>query len=163
MKICFGKNNGFKSRLIRWLTKGEWSHSWIEISKNLIQHCTVGGVQIEYRENIDNEYHYQDKYEIKNYDEVLSNIFLHETLISKYDYFSAIWNGFLLVLYNLFHWKFLFKLTRIDEKKYTCSEYVADFLFHLKLYNSNNLELEFITPQFLYEICLKSRNFEKAE
>ncbi len=162
--ICFGRWADLKSRIIRWITKSEWSHVWIEYNSErwnsrLVVHADSKGVIIEPKSSF-LERRKQPlavvEYEISGY---TSRAFAlsKEYLGKDYGYWTLILNSFLLLARRLG----IKNLRGVrDIGKYTCSEFTTLFIQNAGI--SCKLDAELTWPGKLYDwIIVHLREFKR--
>jgi hypothetical protein len=160
--VGFGTNEKFFSRFMRWLTDSCWSHSWIEFTyegKPAIIQSGPKGVEIISIKKVYNDYPNRIRY--KSDHDVSEGVkWGLERVGSKYDFGIVFWNAFILLLFKFLHWNWLWKILLKNPDKFTCSEFVVEFLKKCNIEGLGGYESEFVTPAVLEEFCKKSEDFE---
>ncbi|WP_064590497.1 hypothetical protein [Streptobacillus moniliformis] len=129
VKIAFYKDNyKWWSRLIKWFTKGKYSHCELYIDNCLIGISTEQKVRIQ--ENTLNLKKW-DVFELKGITEKDVMSFYEKTKGKKYD-----WKGILLTQ--------VFNIRRHSKDKYTCSEWCAELIDN---------KLDILLPKNYYSFC----------
>lgn len=162
--ICFGTNDKWTSRLIRWVTKSDVSHTWIEYPSEVlgglwVVHSSSDGVVAEPQERVCNRYPTYEAYECLI---DLSDGFRwarQHIGYTEYDY-GVIWNGLLLVLYGLTQWEWLKKIVWRCASKLSCSEFNTGFLQNAGTAKGiEEYDAELTTSGALREFCRSSDDF----
>lgn len=136
--ICFGRWATLKSWLIRWVTRSEWSHVWIEYSSDrwqsrMVVHSDLKGVIVE---PVSNFYERRSRpsasaiYKVSKGRTDLGFLESKRYLGKDYGYIAVIINIFLLLL-----WRAGFKgLEGVrDVGRYICSEFCTLFIKHCQI------------------------------
>ncbi|MHA2334283.1 MAG: hypothetical protein ACXAEU_19805 [Candidatus Hodarchaeales archaeon] len=172
VNVVLGRNDTLRSKAIRWLTDSDWSHAWLEV-RNMsgyasARHCTLGGVDVVSALDLEEEYPTHVKFVVvrehaeNNLAKTLVRRFFCETSVAKYDYLSVIWNGTLLLLLRFLGLQeaSLLKYAISNDKKFTCSEFVAYFLHAIGYgIKEEHPSLELVTPQKLHDYCTNRVRF----
>lgn len=129
--VGFGTNDKLASRLIRWATRSEWSHVWIEYPSGVwggqwVAHSWADGVVKVPLECIEAAYPRRKLYECR-LDLTEGLKWARQYIAAGYDY-GVIWNGFLLVLHRATGWQWLTRLIARNAAKFSCSEFVSGIL-----------------------------------
>lgn len=130
--ICFGTNDRWTSRLIRWATKSDVSHTWIEYPSDVwgglwVAHSSADGVVKEPQERVRKKYPIYEAYECR-VDLTDGFQWAREHVgHTKYDY-GVIWNGLLLVIHGITKWEWLRRVAWRCASKLSCSEFNTSFL-----------------------------------
>lgn len=167
IRIGFGTNNKLRSKLIRWATKSEWSHVWIEYQSELWggdwgAHAHDKGVIKVPLHKIYTEYTKRKVYYCHADADLKRGFQWAANRVGyRYDY-GVIWNGLLYFLYRLFGWLFLWKLVVYDRSEMTCSEFVAGFLKAAGMQELQPEDPELLPPGDLEKECLGSSFFSEV-
>jgi hypothetical protein len=126
--IGFGTNDKLASRLIRWATRSEWSHVWIEYPSGVwggrwVAHSWADGVVKVPLERVEAAYPRRLVYECRA-DLTEGLKWARQYIAAAYDY-GVIWNGLLLALYRATGWGWLSKAVHRNAARYSCSEFVG--------------------------------------
>ena len=148
IRLCFGRANNLKSRLIRWSTAGIWSHVWGEFDlygKTWALHSSTDGVQILSVERIRSQYSSVVSIRVSvSISDTLAEA--HRYLGAGYDY-GVIPNVVLLVL---FRWTGVVWFDpRRDPNKFSCSELWCALLKKQGVPCVQRRDPELTTPQNL--------------
>lgn len=157
--VCFGRWDNLISRLIRWATKGEWSHCWIEYDSKrwgarMAVHSDRKGVIVEPMTNfierrgqpLAKAIYKVSNREIDGHKPDLDLGFMRSRhyLGKDYGYFAVISNLIILTLWRA-GWKSLEGVQ--DVGKYVCSEFCALFIKNSEI--PTNLDPELTWPSKL--------------
>ena len=163
--IGFGTNEKWTSKLIRWATRSEWSHVWIEYPSGVwggrwVAHSWADGVMKVPLEQIEQTYPTRKIYECRVQIDHLAAGFnwARKYISADYDY-GVIWNGLLLVLYRATNWQWLWKVVTRNASKFSCSEFVGGFLKAAGVNETESLDPELTTPGDLEKFCSSSNDF----
>ena len=161
--VGFGTNEKWTSKLIRWVTKSECSHVWIEYpsvtwgGRWVVHSWGSAGVVKVPLEQVEKDYPTHRSYECSlNIDGGFQ--WARQRLGARYDY-GVIWNGFLLVLHRITGWGWLNDVLHRNAARFSCSEFVAGFLKAAGVPGTEHMDPEFITPEALREFCAWSEDF----
>ena len=136
--IGFGTNDKWHSRLIRWLSRGQYSHAWIEFDcpgmGKVILHAsalrvgwrTVYGVAIVPDFKVYQVYPSRVRYRIDA--DLYSGLHWARGMVGAGYDFGVIWNGLLLILLRLTGWSWLEKYVMRNANRVSCSEMVSSIL-----------------------------------
>jgi len=151
--ICFGRWNDLKSKVIRWITKSEWSHVWLEYNSDewghrMVVHADAKGVIVEPVENFwerRKEATHVLSYKV-NIGDIKTGFKDSARYLGKdYGYFALIWNALMLILLKLgFKEKWL-SIAK-DLNRYVCSEFAILFLKNARAEGASTLDAEAIWP-----------------
>lgn len=163
IRVGFGTNERFHSRLIRWATESRWSHTWLEYESILwrgiwVAHAAPHGVVKVQLAKVLQEYPVNIRF---SYEANLTDGFAwaRDYIGAPYDY-GAIWNGLLYAAHRVTKWQFLHNVVSRNTSKHTCSEFVAGFLKASKTPGFEGLDPELIPPGDLFNICTRTHGFE---
>lgn len=159
--VCFGTNEKLHSRLIRFITKSEWSHVWIEYPSEVwggvwAAHSSEEGVVKVPAERVHKAY---PKHMFYSCDIDLSGGFFwaRNRISAKYDY-GVIWNAILYFLYSFLFADFLRKLVYRNASRFTCSEFVGNILKYAGVFP--DIDPELMTPGDIERFVRKSGKFQ---
>lgn len=156
-RIAFGTNPRFLSRLIRWVTRSEWSHVWLEYDSDdwlsrWAVHAGPDGVVAVPVENVRRAYPRARVYELEGADLDAGRRVLERYVGAAYDYRSVIWNGVLLLLSRVFAKELLEGAVNRDAAKMSCSEFGTLALIEAGVPEVAELEAELTPPGRLEEL-----------
>lgn len=162
--ICvgFGTNDKWTSRLIRWATRSEWSHAWIEYPSSILGgrwavHAGPNGVVPVPIEQVEEAYPKRKLYECSvNLD--LGFQWARNRIGAKYDY-GVIWNGIILVLHRVTGWEWLNEVVTRNAVRMSCSEFVAGILKASGVDGTADMDIELTPPGDLERLCHDSGDF----
>lgn len=167
--IGFGTNQKWTSKLIRWATKSEWSHTWITYPSSVwggywAAHSGPNGVVKIPLERMKQMYPESIHYELGAGvdDFVLGFEWASQHVGQDYDY-GVIWNALLLVLWRATGWRYLWKLVARNSTKFTCSEFVTGFLIASGVPGILKVDPELTPPGVLQEFCDDSPECRRAQ
>lgn len=168
IRIGFGKDRGLKGKLICALTESSLSHSWFEYESTVwggwwVAHANNRGVVNEPSENVRERY---PSYRIYSTDfDVTDGLAEARTLVGRadYDYLTAIWNLFILVIHRGTGIQKLKEYTLKNASKMTCSEFVAVILKHSGLEEAKDINTELQTTGDVERIVRESGEFTLVE
>jgi len=147
VRLCFGREDNLRSKLIRWSTAGLWSHVWFELelfNQRWVLHSAVGGVCLVPPSRLP-AYTATAVVELP--------VAVSELLVAArarmgagYD-FGVIPNGLLLVAFRLtgIRW---FDPVR-NGNRFSCSEFAALVLQQAGMDKLSHLDPELTTPGML--------------
>jgi len=163
--IGFGTNDEFTSRLARWATGSAWSHVWIEYPSKVwggqwVAHSTPRGIVKMPLAGVLRDYPVHVRFNC-NHDVSKGFEWAREYIGSPYDY-GVIWNSLLYVVYRASHMKCLYNVVSRNASKYTCSEFVTEFLKVSGVNSILQFDPELTSPGMLYDTCVASYVFEFA-
>jgi hypothetical protein len=129
--IGFGTNEKWTSKLIRWATKSEWSHTWVEYPSGVwggrwVAHSWKDGVVKVPLEQVEANYTKRKLYECR-VDLSTGFKWARSYITADYDY-GVIWNGLILALHRATKWDWLMQIAARNAAKFSCSEFVASIL-----------------------------------
>jgi hypothetical protein len=165
--IGFGQGKGLLSWVVRKVTKGEWSHVFIEWWSDewggfFVTHAQSTGVVTQPLEAIREKYPVQKWYRVRSDEFIRGGLKKMRPHIGKpYDYVAVLINTVLLLLYYLFRWEWLWKIVWRDSRKFTCSEFVIMVLKEAAILGAGQLDPELTTPSQLERFCSQSECFIK--
>jgi len=165
--VGFNRDGSLKSRLIRWVTGGEWSHAWIKYDSEdwggfLVAQSSATGVVICPFEKAFKHKPDVIEYEVIDWDMTPGLRGVRSYIGAGYDYASILWNGLLLLLYRATGWEYLYKIVHRDTARVSCSEFVALAIARAAVPGSGKLDPELTTPEGLCEFCEGSEYFKKC-
>ncbi|MBI2449651.1 hypothetical protein HYV49_05135 [Candidatus Pacearchaeota archaeon] len=158
IKIGFSTSNSIISKLIRWFTKSEVSHAYIEVYDeflqiNLIIHADFQGIIIQLAKEFDIGNRRLEEYEI---DDIRLDNTLKDNLWylgKKYDYFKFINFAFFIIFKRWLIRKV--KNPYIDPQKLVCVDFILYILNGAKIIS---LPIGYLTPKFFKDWC--KENYE---
>lgn len=161
--VGFQRDRSLKSRLIRWITMGEWSHAWIEYNDKLwggdwIAEATAAGVDVVPLERAPKKGELV-LYVVKSWDVDPGFKVAKDFIGTEYDWLSVIWNSVLMVLFKITGWMWIWNKVRRDSSKATCSEFVTIIIKGSRMPGSEKLDPELTTPGKLQKFCESSSYF----
>lgn len=165
LTIGFARDRSFKSKLIRFATGGVWSHCWIEYPSEIwggrwIAHASADGIikipAEQYLKSRDTYIRYEVLKDIRQ-----GLVKSRNHVGKKYDFFAAIFNGLLLLLFRLTGIQLWEPV--INHNRITCSEFVATILKAGGIPEMQDKIPELMTPSMLEEICNSSKDFRRIE
>jgi hypothetical protein len=168
IRVCFGKDKGFKGKLICAVTGSSLSHSWVEYISGVwggswVAHSNHRGVVKEPVENVRKKYPTYRIYE-SDFDFSRGLIAARRHVgTADYDYITVFWN---IILFLLKRYTGLAKLqdyALINTSKQTCSEFVAEILKNAELPGTLDISPELQTTGNVEDIVLKSGLFQLVE
>jgi hypothetical protein len=165
--IGFGTNGKWTSRLIRWATRGDISHAWLEYPSLLwggrwVAHAGSNGLVKVQLTRVERAYPNHRVYACKR--ELESGLRGVAGYVgAEYDFLGAIWNGILLVMLRITGWGWLWRIVHRNTSKVTCSEFVTLFLQSAGLPGSMEIDAELTTPIGLETWVLRSGLFDRIE
>lgn len=159
--IGFSRDNSFKSKLIRWVTRSPVSHAFICYDSpiwgpNVIVHATARGIVVEpYERAMKGQ-----TVKLFELEHDMSSGFaaVREYLTAGYDFRSVIWNGILYVLFWLTGARFLWKLIARNAARVSCSEFGVLWLQGAEFPESKELDAELTHPGMLLEFATESEH-----
>lgn len=160
--IGFGASDSVRSKLIRWATKSDWSHVWVEYQSRAwggywAAHSTEKGVVKEPAARVKRRYNRAVLFEAKF--DLTPGMSSARTLVGKPYDFMVIWNALLLILSRWIRYGWLVQYVSRDLSKVTCSEFVATIIKRSGLQEAKGLDPELTTPGDLHRLCERSREF----
>jgi hypothetical protein len=162
--VCFGTNERWTSRLIRWATDAEYSHTWGEYPDVVWRgtwaaHSSKKGVVKIPAERVHEEYPKHIVYECK-VDLSKGIDWARDRFGADYDY-GVIWNALLLVIYRYTQWKWLEKIVARCETKLSCSEFWTGLLKNAgTVAGMEDMDPELTTSGALRQFMRYSDDFE---
>lgn len=153
MKICFVKSGGFVSTFIQWFTKSNWSHCLIILDDDLegenlvFESSSSGGVKL----SLYSKYQNKNK-EVYSINRPCSIKPIYQYLGSNYGYLQIL--GYPVA-------KILGLKINPFKKDYVCSEIVLRFLIENGFAEFFHLDFNTASPEDIYCILSKSKNFHK--
>ena len=165
IRVGFGTNERFHSRLIRWATDSRWSHTWIEYQSGLwggwwAAHAAPHGIVKVPLEKVLKEYPVNTRFQSIR-DTRGGFAWARNYIGAPYDY-GVVWNGLLYAVHRTIKWDFLYKVVSRNTSKYTCSEFVTAFLKASDIRTVAGLDPELTPPVVLYNVLLQSGEFRFA-
>lgn len=167
VRVCFGTNERMLSKLMRWLTRSNVTHVWLEYeclvwSGIWAAHVTERGAIKEHHIHVRSKYRVCEVFEPLV--ELTGVISMGGLIgVAGYDYRNAIWNGLLFLLYRFTKWHWLYKFTLRRMCKLTCSEFVAWIFKASDLKHTEQLEPELTMVGDLAKFCKNSDEFRRVE
>lgn len=165
IRIGFGTNQLWHSRLIRWATDSPWSHVWIEYQSHTwggpwAAHAGPTGVVKVPLEQIWTRYPERIRFDC---DLCGGSGFTwaRSYIGAPYDY-GAVWNGFLFAVHRSTKWNWLRHIAMRNTAKFTCSELVTGFLKACGIRSVAGLEPELTPPGVLYNVLQQSGEFSPS-
>lgn len=161
--ICFGSQPGnLKSWLIRKLTKGPYSHTWIEYDSDtwaarMVVHAQSSGIVVESPDTVYEEYTLMKRYQctFSGADEGLRKCYSY--IGKPYDYKVILTNMLLMILYYMVPIKkfraWLWTRTVTNSNAYSCSELGTLLLKNSGYMAAQGLDPELVTPTELENFC----------
>jgi len=129
--IGFGTNERLTSKLIRWATRSDWSHVWIEYPSGVwggrwVAHSWADGVVKVPLERVEKAYPKRRLYECQ-VDVSDGLTWARKYIAASYDY-GVIWNSLVLILYRATGWQWLKQIAARNAARFSCSEFVGGIL-----------------------------------
>ena len=171
--IGFGTNEKWTSKLIRWATRSEWSHVWIEYPSGVwggrwVAHSWADGVVKVPLERVEAAYPKRVVYECRA-DLTEGLKWARQYITAGYDY-GVIWNGLLLALHRATGWDWLTRIVARNAAKYSCSEFVSGIFKASEVRGvessgvvggdtADRFDPELTTPGDLAKFCADSDDF----
>jgi hypothetical protein len=155
--IGFGTNEKWTSKLIRWVTRSEWSHVWIEYPSGVwggrwVVHSWESGVVKVPLELIREKYPKHRSYDLNRGEMAQGFDWARERIGASYDY-GVIWNALMLVMYRATGWEWLHRILLRNAAKFSCSEFVSGFMKASKVKGTEDWDPEFMPPVDLFQFC----------
>lgn len=164
--IGFGTNDKLHSRLIRWATESEWTHTWIEYPSGVwggrwAAHSGPDGVVKVPVKTIEKVYPRRVVYECFLDTDALWPGFAwaHKHIGASYDY-GVIWNAVLLVIHRATRWAWLYKVVSRNAVRFTCSEFASGFLKASGVKGAEKFDPELTHSGDLERFCSVSEDFQ---
>ncbi len=140
LNVCFGRWNDWKSKIICWVTRSEWSHVWLEYESaqwqsTMVVHADSKGVMIEPLTNFHERRKRPSKrlsYKVMAGDVSLGFAQSKQYLGKDYGYLALFKNAIILLLLR-FGVKNLSGAKTAD--KFICSEFALLFLQHSNVHD----------------------------
>lgn len=159
--VVFGTNEQWISKLIRWATRGEYSHAWLEYPSMVwggrwAAHATEQGVVKEKAERVYARYPKRVAYTIDTYDLTNGVRAVSDLIGDRYDFMAVIWNAILLVLWRSTGWQFLWRHVYRNASRQSCSEFVARALRASGIPWMQDVDPELVPPPMLRKILIDS-------
>jgi len=161
--LCFGSQPyNLKSWLIRKLTRGPYSHTWIEYDSDtwgakMVVHAQPSGIVVEAPETVYEEYTLMKRYQctFSGAEEGLRKCYGY--IGKPYDYKVILTHMFLLILYYMVPIKkfrdWLWTKTVTNSSAYSCSELGALLLLNSGYFPAQDMDPELVTPTDLSQFC----------
>lgn len=159
LKIGFSTTNSIWSKIIRWITKANMSHTYIKfydstLGTDLILHSDYSGVEFDLAEKFHISNFVIEEYEIDDarLDKAIKNNLWH--LGKRYDYYKM----FNFIFFIMFKRWFIRKVKNpiVDVKKILCVDFI---LYALNDAEITQLPIGYMTPTALSKWCYE--NYEK--
>lgn len=157
VRIVFTARTNWFSRLVRWFTKSQVSHVFLEYDSSLwggrwVAEATVGGVRkvpsYKARKNVVFEYRFLG-------DPRPGCAAIASYFGNKYDYAGIVGFAVFILLWRWLHLKIKRPFTH--SKAQLCSELVARWVKESGVPVAAYIDPELTTPQMVYDICFTSR------